>query len=344
MKCPKCDYLGFETGDRCKHCGYEFSLMSAGTEVEFDLPLREPTRADTEAWPPPEFDPDMTLNETAEEPEPIAHLPRSVASARRPRAAARVPAALAASWKEPDLSLADAADPASDQAVVAAPRRPLPALPLLLRTDDDVDEPLIKMPATPRPPLAVRRTPEAQRLRAYTRTPRLEEEPTFEFAEQSREVPRDLAPPPPTRHGAARLATRPPSGPVRRLAAALIDHAVLLGIDALVVYFTLKMAALTMADWRGLPAAPLLAFLLMLKLVYFSAFTTIGGQTIGKMAAGIRVITDEGGLIDPARALQRTLAGGVSLLTLGLAFIPALVGADRRALHDRVARTRVVVP
>ena len=26
MKCPKCGYLGFETGDRCKNCGYDFSL------------------------------------------------------------------------------------------------------------------------------------------------------------------------------------------------------------------------------------------------------------------------------------------------------------------------------
>ena len=30
------------------------------------------------------------------------------------------------------------------------------------------------------------------------------------------------------------------------------------------------------------------------------------------------------------------------LLTFGLGFIPALIGPDRRALHDRVARTRVV--
>ena len=29
MKCPKCAYLGFETGDRCKNCGYDFSLLSA---------------------------------------------------------------------------------------------------------------------------------------------------------------------------------------------------------------------------------------------------------------------------------------------------------------------------
>ena len=29
MKCPKCAYLGFETGDRCKNCGYDFALLSA---------------------------------------------------------------------------------------------------------------------------------------------------------------------------------------------------------------------------------------------------------------------------------------------------------------------------
>ena len=26
MKCPKCNYLGLDTGPRCRHCGYEFSL------------------------------------------------------------------------------------------------------------------------------------------------------------------------------------------------------------------------------------------------------------------------------------------------------------------------------
>ena len=30
MKCPKCSYLGFETGDRCRNCGYDFSLIAHG--------------------------------------------------------------------------------------------------------------------------------------------------------------------------------------------------------------------------------------------------------------------------------------------------------------------------
>ena len=31
MKCPKCSYLGFDSGDRCKNCGYDFSLIAVGT-------------------------------------------------------------------------------------------------------------------------------------------------------------------------------------------------------------------------------------------------------------------------------------------------------------------------
>ena len=45
MKCPKCHYLGFETGDRCKHCGYDFSLMAPASEpedVEVDLTMELP--------------------------------------------------------------------------------------------------------------------------------------------------------------------------------------------------------------------------------------------------------------------------------------------------------------
>jgi uncharacterized RDD family membrane protein YckC len=33
MKCPKCGYLGFDSPDRCKHCGYDFSLAPRGDEV-----------------------------------------------------------------------------------------------------------------------------------------------------------------------------------------------------------------------------------------------------------------------------------------------------------------------
>jgi hypothetical protein len=38
MKCPKCGYLGFEHIDRCRNCGYDFSLSQ--TVSIPDLPMR----------------------------------------------------------------------------------------------------------------------------------------------------------------------------------------------------------------------------------------------------------------------------------------------------------------
>jgi uncharacterized RDD family membrane protein YckC len=121
-----------------------------------------------------------------------------------------------------------------------------------------------------------------------------------------------------------------------------VDHIILFTIDVAVLYFTLRIAGLTMADWRSLPAVPLLTFLLFLKLGYFCAFTAVGGQTIGKMAAKLRVVTDTDEAVDGVRAMQRTIAAAASALVFGLGFVPALIGGERRTLHDRVAHTRVV--
>jgi uncharacterized RDD family membrane protein YckC len=55
----------------------------------------------------------------------------------------------------------------------------------------------------------------------------------------------------------------------------------------------------------------------------------------------IRVVADDAQL-DPARAARRTLVSAVSLLAAGTGFIPVLVDPYHRALHDRMAGTRVV--
>ena len=39
MKCPKCGYIGFEAVDRCKNCGYEFSLSAATPSAPPELPM-----------------------------------------------------------------------------------------------------------------------------------------------------------------------------------------------------------------------------------------------------------------------------------------------------------------
>jgi uncharacterized RDD family membrane protein YckC len=212
------------------------------------------------------------------------------------------------------------------------------------------DEPLITLPATPRPPLAVRRTPSTPRLRAVPKPSRpIASAPALEFWDEARTAPIVESAADVRARTAARLAPPLPqpahaevSGAGARLAAAAIDHLLLSAVDLAVVYFTLRMAGLAMADWAALPPVPLVAFLLLVKLSYFCAFTAVGGQTIGKMAARIRVVTMEDASVDGALAVKRTLAGAVSASLLGLGYLPALIGSERRALHDRVTRTRVI--
>jgi uncharacterized RDD family membrane protein YckC len=305
MKCPKCSYLGFETGDRCKNCGYDFSLLAARPE-------------------PP--DPDLNL-----------------------RVPDEVPADADRSWIDrlhtgvEEVAEADAMpEPAVTAPSSTKDVRAEPAFPLFDPRHEDDDEPLIKLPAAPRAPLSVRRTPEQPRLRPPGARP--ENSPlSLEFAEDSHAAP-ELQ----LRQLAERLARRVDvaaepavSSLARRAAAGLTDHLILFGIDLVVLYSTLRMAGLTMGDWQLLPPVPMIGFLLLLKLSYFGAFTAACGQTIGKMAAQIRVVADDAPL-DPARALRRTMLSAVSLLALGAGFIPALLDPDHRALHDRVARTRVV--
>jgi len=79
----------------------------------------------------------------------------------------------------------------------------------------------------------------------------------------------------------------------------------------------------------------------LLLLCYFFFFTAYGGRTPGKMLFGLKVETADGAPLTWARALGRTFAYLVSIITWGLGFLLA-AGPAKRALHDRLAGTRVV--
>lgn len=129
-----------------------------------------------------------------------------------------------------------------------------------------------------------------------------------------------------------------PAGP--RVMAAGLDTALLLGIDLLVVYFTLRLCALTFGEVTALPFLPLAAFFLLLNGGYLVAFTAAGGQTIGKMAFGLKVVGPDDDSIPVATASLRSAACLGSALLLGAGLLPAVLGG--RAVHDRLAGTRVV--
>jgi uncharacterized RDD family membrane protein YckC len=127
-----------------------------------------------------------------------------------------------------------------------------------------------------------------------------------------------------------------------RLAAGAVDLLLLAVIDAIVVSLTLQICGLTMQELGVLPVVPLFAFLVLQNGGYIAAFTA-GGQTIGKMALGLRVVSAaHGDRLDPGRAAIRTLVWGMLALPAGLGFASVLLDREGRGWHDHAAGTRVV--
>jgi uncharacterized RDD family membrane protein YckC len=134
-----------------------------------------------------------------------------------------------------------------------------------------------------------------------------------------------------------------PAGLASRLGAVAIDLLLLAIIDTLVIYFTLQICGLSLQDFGVLPKGPLLAFLMVQNGGYLVAFTA-GGQTIGKMTTGIRVVpSGPESSLDLGHALRREFMWLVLAIPAGLGFLSAFFNPDRRGLHDRFAGTRVVV-
>ena len=127
-----------------------------------------------------------------------------------------------------------------------------------------------------------------------------------------------------------------------RLLALAIDLALLGVLNLVVIHFTLAILRYPWSRLLELPLLPLAAFCLLLDVGYVVAFHVASGQTFGKMVGRIRVVTDVSWRVPVNQAVLRAALAPLSILTLGLGYLPALVGSDRRALHDRLSNTRVV--
>ena len=283
MRCPKCHYITFGGGDRCRNCGYEFSLSVAVTPPA-DLPIQR-----------------------GEAPEgPLADLRLTEDTGVRVAAPAIRPDADAVRPPAPGASPLD--------------------LPLFEHGDDT---PLVTSPAVPRAPLAVRRGPAlAPRPRAERADLPEEGHLDLEADETAREAPArpQLRAVVPEQAAAPGAASSPPgtiAGVGPRLAAGLIDAAIAVTIDGSVIYLTLRFLGLERGAIWTLPLVPLAAFLLLLNGGYFVIFTAAGGQTIGKMATGIRVRC-RGRQVPFATAVVRACGYLLATVPVGLGLLPAL--------------------
>lgn len=339
MKCPKCGYLGFETTDRCRNCQYDFSLTPFAADPEltlhgpehqheapsdFELPAisRQGDAASAVA---------LDLDRLFGDPEP-ATMPPPAPTVAPPAARGAKPLPI----ESTGLDEASEQVEATIAAARVAARAMHSARPINEAALPFDDAPL--MPPAARTPLAVRRsTPEVPRNRPRTTRPVRTDALDFEAA-ASKSSDASIA----ATDDIASLAQMPALGV--RVGAGLIDLLLLAGIDAAVLYLTLRVSGLqnTLADLRVLPPVPLVGFLAVVAFGYMAAFTVAGGQTIGKMALRLRVIGADGRPLDAASGTLRALGCMLVPITLGLSYLPALFTTDHRALHDRLSGTRVV--
>ncbi|MCC7007608.1 MAG: RDD family protein [Acidobacteria bacterium] len=325
MKCPKCHYLSFEPEPRCRNCGFSFSLA----EEQSDVLIRAPEAGDG----------------------PFADLDLRPASAQP-------------SFDEPtsDRAVSGAALPPAAKAAVppAAPTPPRPAptteLPLFVKaltakeSEPAVqrEEPLVKVPNDPRPPLAVRRkaADAVQRPRSTPTPSEMKKLGPFDrdLLEDLQRLEHRADSGSAYAEGSADIAGERKVGAGARAAAAAVDALLLGTMASAVVWITLRWCDLTLARVSVLPIAPTAAFLLLVGAGYLLMFTAFGGQTLGKMAFGIRVVSEEEDTVSAVSTRQaafRAVLTLPSVLLFGVGFIPALIG-DERALHDRLTHTRVV--
>lgn len=146
---------------------------------------------------------------------------------------------------------------------------------------------------------------------------------------------------------AAESALRP-AGFWIRVVATLIDGLFFVAVATL----TLAVAILTRAGIGAsavlsegdstVAAAVAVAFYLYFLAAYYIVLHGATGQTLGKMAVGVRVVSLEGGEISYGVSFVRWVGYFLSTFTFLLGYLMVGVRADKRALHDLVAGTRVV--
>lgn len=344
MRCPKCHYLSFDPEPRCRNCGYGLSLE------DDDLLIRD---SDEDTLSPAPFA-DVNLREAAVEPpappkpQPPAPAP-ALASVRATSAFASVVSAAppAAGHQPAPRAVPEVSSPAKPRTA------PTTELPLFVKGVSGaatapahvLDEPLVHLSEEPRPPLVVRRT--------------IQDSPLAKPRQPARE-PKRKGPLDPDLltdlHGedgsSLQGQTRPagtagPADAGRRLVAAVIDGVLLGSLSVAVMWLTLRWCGLPVDRALMLPVLlPTSVFLSMLGVGYLVLFNAAGGQTLGKMAVGLRVVRevtpfDAGGPVSLGQAMMRALFTLPSVLVAGAGFLPALVG-EHRAVHDRLAHTRVV--
>jgi len=142
--------------------------------------------------------------------------------------------------------------------------------------------------------------------------------------------------------------TAPPpdrAGLLRRLAAMLYDGLLLLAVLMVATALFLPLTGGEAIDPRTNPLLEFVyrAVLVLLVVGFFGLFWTRRGQTLGMASWRLRVEREDGSLLGWGDTLRRLGWSLLSLLPLGLGYLWIVFDPLRRAWHDRLSGTRVVV-
>lgn len=134
------------------------------------------------------------------------------------------------------------------------------------------------------------------------------------------------------------------AGAATRLAAFAIDQGAATAIFAVAsAVLTWAITLVTAGEVHWEPATWITGVTYVVWLFLYYAYPwSVSGKTLGMALVGIRVVRADGSSAGARNAVVRTLALPLSFLTLGLGFLPIVVGRERRALHDVIAGTAVV--
>ncbi len=135
-----------------------------------------------------------------------------------------------------------------------------------------------------------------------------------------------------------------------RVSALLVDLLVLflLHIGSSLFIGALLIQTISL-DLQQIIASALLYFIFLvfappiLTLLYFTILHAWGGQTIGKMIFGLRIVSATGTAISGGVAFLRWAAAVASTLAFALGFIWAFFDKNHCTWHDRLSGTRIVV-
>jgi uncharacterized RDD family membrane protein YckC len=136
-----------------------------------------------------------------------------------------------------------------------------------------------------------------------------------------------------------------PAGLLRRLGAVLYDGMLLL---AVLMIATAAFLPLTGGEALDPDAQPALEFvyravLVMLIVGYFGIFWTRRGQTLGMASWRLRIERDDGAALGWRDTALRLAAAVLSWLPFGLGYLWIAIDPQRRAWHDRLSGTRILL-